>query len=304
MELRHLRAFVAVAEELHFGRAARRLGVAQPPLSQLIRRLERDLGVALFTRTNRRVALTEAGAVLLPEARRIARDAEAAVDLVRRAQRGEVGRLTLGFVGSATDAVLPAILRAYRAECPEVMLDLRQLTSTEQAAALRAGALTAGLLRPPLDPTHAAALAGETLLREPLVVALPHDHRLAGRGRVALKDLAGEPWILYPRERQPATYDQILAACRRAGFAPRVVQEAVEMQTIAGLVAAGLGVSLVPASVAGLRPAGVVYRPLPYPAPFVELTIAWRRDDDSALLAGFLATVRRVAAEANWREGH
>jgi len=297
MELRHVRSFVAVAEELHFGRAAKRLGIAQPPLSQQIKRLEAELGVVLFHRTRRRVELTEAGRALLEEGRRLLAQAERTEQAAQRAHRGEVGRLEVGFVGSATYGPLPAILRAYRAAYPDVDLGLRQLTTAEQVAALLEGGIGVGLLRPPA-PAAVGVLAVETVQREEVLVALPQSHLLADWRRIPAAELAEEPFVLFPRAAGPGLYDQIVAICGRAGFVPTVAQEATEMATIIGLVAGGLGVSLVPASVRRLARPDVAFRPLDPPTPpALELAVAWRRGDPSAVLRGFLATVRGIAGD-------
>ncbi|HEY7063164.1 MAG TPA: LysR family transcriptional regulator [Chloroflexota bacterium] len=293
MELRHLRYFVAVAEELHFGRAAARLHIAQPPLSRQIQQLEAELGVALFDRGQRRVRLTDAGAVFLGEARAVLARAEQAAEAARRAARGEVGSLVIGFIGAASYSVLPAVVPAFRARLPAAELVLHEMTTAEQLDALRAGRIRAGFVRPPVA---GPALAAEIILREPLVVALPAGHPLAARRRLAVAALADEPWVLFPRRLAADLYDQIMALCERAGFRPRVAQEALQMQTVARLVGAGSGVSLVPRSVQQLHGAGVAYRPLrDAPAAAVEMAIAWRRDDASALLRQFLAVARRAA---------
>ena len=290
MELRHLRYYVAVAEELHFGRAAARLGIAQPPLSQQIRRLEDELGVLLLRRTRRRVELTEAGRVFLEEARRTLAQAEQAMRAAQRAQRGEIGRLDIGYVGSAAYDALPEALRAFRDRFPDVELGLHELSTAQQAQALHERRLDVGFLRPPL---YDAALVHEVIVREPLVVALPATHPLASQRRIPLRALATEPFILYPRSVAPGPYDQLMSLCRAAGFSPRVTQEAVEMQTIAGLVAAGIGVALVVATVQDLRSGGVVYRALADAAPTMDLALAWCADDPSRVLAAF----RAVAAD-------
>ena len=277
MELRHLRYFLAVAEELHFGRAARALGIRQPPLSQQIRALEDDLGVVLFDRSSRRVRLTPAGEAFRTDARRSLAAAEAARRAARRAGRGDIGDVVLGFVGSATYTLLPRILRAFRARYPDVHLTLRELPTSDQVEALRQGAIDIGLVRPPL--TGADALQVELLGADGLSVALPTDHPLA-RGRdVAAHRLADEPFVLFPRRLGPGLYDQILTYCRQAGFEPRTVQEAVQMQTIVALVAGGIGVSLVPSSMTRLRRADVAYRPVRPAAAGIHLA-AVRRDDD------------------------
>jgi DNA-binding transcriptional LysR family regulator len=291
MELRHLRYFIAVAEELHFGRAAARLHIAQPPLSQQIRHLEEELGVPLFTRTKRRVQLTEAGQVFLAEARQTLAQAEQAVRAAQRAHRGEIGRLAVGFVSSATAEVLPAILRMFRARFPEVELTLHELVTSQQVHALRQGRLQMGFLRPPV---HDDALALETVLREPLVVLLPNTHDLASRRQIPLSALAHESFILPPHTPGFGLRDHVQQVCQAVGFSPRVSQEALQFQAIIGLVAAGLGISVVPASVRLLRQQGVVYRALQDQTPLREMAIAWRRDDTSSVLQAFLGVVREL----------
>ncbi|HYH11959.1 MAG TPA: LysR family transcriptional regulator, partial [Thermomicrobiales bacterium] len=271
VELRQLRYFVAVAEELHFTRAAERLGMAQPPLSQQIRGLERELGVELFRRTKRRVELTEPGRVLLDSARRTLAEAATTVHDVQRAARGEVGRLAVGFVGAAVADVLPRILRHYTDGFPDVELDLRQCSTAEQVDRLRDGALHVGFLRPPI---HEPALETQVVARERLLVVVPVRHRLAKRESVDLRELAGERFILFPRSQGPGSHDRIIRLCHEAGFVPEIGQEAVEMQTIVGLVAARLGVSIVPDSVRHLRTEGVRYLPLEGRTPTWDLAVA------------------------------
>lgn len=289
VELRQLRYFVAVAEELHFTRAAERLRMAQPPLSQQIRRLEAELNVRLFVRTKRKVELTGEGRVLLEGARRTIEEADRALYDVRRAASGEIGRLTVGFVGSATYALLPEVLRGYRERFPDVELVLRQITTAEQVELLNSGTIQVGFLRPPIDDP---AIATETVSREPLLVALPDTHPLAARATIELHALAGEPFILFPRRLGQGVFDQIVHLCQAAGFSPRIEQEAVEMHTITGLVAAGLGVSLVPSSVQHLRSDGIVYRPIAGEQPTWEMAVAWQRHDQSSLTRGFVSIVR------------
>lgn len=295
MDYRHLRFFLAVAEELHFTRAARRLHVAQPHLSQEIRRLEGELGVELFARTRRRVALTPAGETFALGARRVLAATDEAVRAARRAAAGDTGRLSIGFVGSAGYDVFPEAIRRYRAGRPDVELELHELTTAEQIPALRAGRIDVGVLRPLLasDP----GLEFATLLDEPLVVALPEGHRLSGMERVALAELAGEPWIVFPRHVGPGLYSRTMRACERAGFTPRVVQEVGQLPTMVNLVASGLGVALVPASVGSLVRAGAVYREVAPPVPTSPLMVAWRQDDPSATLRAFLETIRAVAGD-------
>jgi DNA-binding transcriptional LysR family regulator len=293
LELRHLRYFVAVAEELHFGRAAARLRIAQPPLSQQIRRLETSLGVELLRRTRRRVELTEAGRLLLEGARPLIAQAEALERAMGRAARGDIGRLGVGFVGSVTQDVLPTLLRGFRDRHPEVVVTLSELSTLEQIEALRERRIGAGLLRPPVgDP----AVATMPLLEEPLVAALPDFHRLARRRTVSISALADEPFVLIGREVNPAFHDDVVSACRAAGFSPDVVQEAGEMQTIMSVVAAGIGVSLVPASVERLRREGdgVAYRPLRPSSVRLVVALAWRPADADPVVENLVGVAREL----------
>ena len=300
MELRHLRYFVAVAEELHFTRAAERLNIAQPPLSQQIRLLEHEVGTPLFLRTRRHVELTAAGKALLEHARRMLRLADDGMRAARRAAGGETGQLVVGFVSSAVYGKFPLLFRRMRERCPEVALLLRDLTSEEQVAAVRARHLDVGLVRPPL--LQAAGLALEVLWSEPFLVALPEKHPLARRKQVPLASLADEPFLLVPRHQGPGFYDQIIRLCADAGFTPLVAQEVRSTPTLLSLVAGNLGVSLVPASLQSFQAAGVVLRPLPAPAPRTHLAAIWRPDDPSPVLKVFLETLRQVKPVANTRQ--
>ena len=291
MELRHLRYFTAVAEELHFGRAAARLHIAQPPLSQQIRRLEEELGVLLFNRTKRRVELTPAGRAFLPEVQRVFAQAERAVRTAQRTSRGEIGRLAIGFVASADLDILPRVLRAWRARFPHVEIELHGMLPGQQVDALHEGRIQVGFVRLPLEDS---ALIVEPIQREPLLAVLPARHRLAQRARVRVSDLGDDPVILFPRRMAPGYYDLFISTFRRAGCTPRVVHEVVTIQTIIGLVAAGLGVTLMPATIRNLRRDGVVYRPLAPPVPHAEMALAYVRDHSSAVLPAFLRTVRDV----------
>jgi DNA-binding transcriptional LysR family regulator len=290
MELRHLRYFVAVAEELHFGRAAARLRIAQPPLSQQIRQLEQELGVVLLERTKRRVELTPAGAAFVEHARRILADTERAKRVARRAGRGEIGRLAIGFASSADLDILPRVLRIWHERFPDVEVDAQPLLTAAQVDALLRGRIHVGFARLPVDEPR---LTVEPITREAVVAALPERHPLARRRRLPLAELAGEPMILFPRHTAPGYYDVFIDACRQAGFTPQMLHPGT-MQAILGLVSAGLGVSLMPESIRNLRRAGVVYRPLAPPVPHVEMAMVYRRDEPSAVLPAFLATVREV----------
>lgn len=293
MELRHLRYFVTVAEELHFGRAAQRLQIAQPPLSQQIRQLEEELGVQLFHRTKRSVQLTEAGQLFLEEACQILTRAEQAIQIVQRADRGETGRLTLSFVGSATYSVLPVVLKVFRRRFPEVLLSLHEMTTTQQVQALHEDRIHLGFVRPPI---YEQELMIESILKEPFVAVLPEFHRLANETQISLRSLANDPFILFPRYLGSGFYDQIVNMCQQVGFQPQVAQEAIQMQTIISLVAAELGVALVPASVQNLQRVGVVYKALAESTSQVELAMIWRPDKISSVLQKFLEVTRQVAS--------
>lgn len=297
MELRHLRYFVTLAEELHFGRAARRLHVSQPPLSIQIKALEDELGVLLFERSQRRVELTSAGEVFLKDAREILARTASAADSARRAARGETGELTVGFVTTADYNVLPRALREFRQSNPLVRLTLREATSDVQLRDLADERMDVGFLLPPVDDDRLGTLP---LVREPLVAALPEQHPMArGKGPLALHKLAESAFILIPRHMAPGLYDDIVSFCRGAGFSPRVEQEAVQMQTIVSLVSVGLGVALIPASLRHLGRTGVVYRALKEASPLTETVLAWRRSDHRPTLQRFLEAVQRAVPADN-----
>jgi DNA-binding transcriptional LysR family regulator len=259
MELRHLRYFVVVAEELHFRRAAERLHMSQPPLSQQIRALEEEVGATLLLRNQRRVELTAAGAAFYQRARDILAAVEDAAREARKVQRGEVGRLAIGFVGSSMYSFVPELLRAFREQSPDITLRLHELGTSEQLRRLEDGRLDVGFLR---MPRERAGLRVETVLEEPVVVALPEAHPLAARPRLALDDLEGQPLVLLTRAGAPGLRDALDHAIERLGGEERIAQEVPGMQSVVGLVAAGVGISLVPESLHELTRRGVVYRPL------------------------------------------
>lgn len=292
MELRHLRYFVAVAEDLHFTRAAHRLNIAQPPLSEQIRNLEGELGVQLLARTKRSVRLTDAGRLFLEEARRTLTQVEHAVRLAQRAAVGEIGALSIGFVPSADLSVLPKVIPAFAKRFPNVHLDLYNMTGASQVDALRDGRIQLGILLQPVDED---AFVVETILREPFVIVLPAKHRLAAHRRVALRSLAHENYIFFPRRIAPKTYDMLVSFCRAAGVTLRVTQESDHVQTTLGLVAAGLGVSLIPASVRHIQRKGVTYRHLRPPVPWIEMCVAYRRDTQSQAVRNFATVVHEMA---------
>lgn len=293
LELRPLRYFVAVAEELHFGKAADRLHMTQPPLSQAIHALEDMLGTPLFLRSRRSVALTPAGDALLPEARRMLAQAAEIPGLVTRAASGESGRLSLAFVSSADYSVLPPFLRNYRAAYPQVQIVLQEATSDIQVDDLLRARIDAGLIIPPLSEKAAGVLDYLKVLDEPLILAAPAGLDGLGTGAVWLKDLPRIPLIIFPRPIAPALHDAILGVFRAAGITPQIGQEAIQMQTIVSLVSAGMGLALVPQSVRNLMRPGVEYRALHDQTPLVETGLAWRRDNVSPVLQGFLDLLRK-----------
>jgi DNA-binding transcriptional LysR family regulator len=293
MELRHLRYFVAVAEELHFGRAAIRLRVSQPALSQQVKALEGDLGVELLVRTKRHVVLTDAGRAFLDEARRALAAAETATRVARRAARGDLGRLRVGYVDLAMWEVLPAILRAFCERHPEVDLTLTELHREPQRRALERGDLDVGCftLR-----EGDGAFTGQLVASDPLVAALPSGHPLARRPRVRLAALQRDPWVIFPRELRTQYTELVYATCAAAGFVPHVAQEASQLHTLSALVSAGVGVSLLPRAVARAARAGVAFRPLAgqEAAPRLALHLVWRTDDLSPAGAQFVSAARTV----------
>jgi len=293
LELRQLRYFVTVADELHFGRAAARLHMTQPPLSQAIAALEDMLGADLFLRTRRQVELTPAGAALLPEARRLLEQAAGMPELVRRAAAGESGRLALSFVTPADYSVLPPLLRDYSAAFPKVELVLQEATTDLQIDDLLHDRIDAGLLIPPLPDKAQAFLDYTSVLQEALVLCAPQGVLPADGTPVALGALPHLPLIIFPRKSAPALYDAILSCFHDAGITPVIGQEAIQMQTIVSLVSAGMGLALVPQSVSNLQRPGVEYRALASPTPLVELGLAWRRDNASPVLQGFLELLRK-----------
>jgi len=293
MELRHLRYFIAVAEELHFGRAAARLCIAQPPLSQQIQQLEREIGFTLFSRSSRRVELTPAGRVYLEEVRSSMGSLEKAVLNGRRVARGEVGRLAVGFVGTATFSLLPDVLRRFRNLYPEVELTLRELVSARQVQALRERRIQVGFARPAILDTP--DIVCETVATESFVAALPESHRLAQANLIPLAALAEDEFVLFPRSPKPSYGDLLFKICEEAGFHPNVTQETAEIQTAISLVAGGMGVTLVPSSASNVVRHGVVFVELIEPAPESDLTVVYRIDDDSPTLKTFLNVVRSVS---------
>lgn len=295
MELRHLRYFIAVAEELHFGRAAQQLGISQPPLSQQIQALEQELGARLFERTNRRVALSEAGRLFLDEARQVLAQVDKAADVARRAQLGELGEMKIGFTSSAPfTSRIPQAIHAFRQRFPAVHLHLTEMSSREVVDAVFDESIEVGLMRPLPVPE---GLAVTELFREPLVAVLNASHPLAacGDGGVQMADLAQEPFVFFPRSYGSGLYAQLMELARQAGFSPHFAQEAGEALTIIGLVSAGLGVSVLPASFQRIRIDGVVYRTLLDPQATSAVWLVRREGAGSAMANAFAELLGEIS---------
>lgn len=301
IDLRAWRQFVAVAEELHFGRAAQRLHMTQPPVTQAIAQLEKTLGIVLFDRTRRRVALTPAGEALLPDVRDMLERAQALPARARAAAAGEVGRVRLAFVSTIGFERLPVWVREFRVLCPEVALELVEATGDVQLEGFARGEIDAGLM------LHSPGFAPPGLERlpvadEPLVLALPAAHPLARADRLALADVLAEPLVMFPRRIVPSLHDAILGLYHAAGRSPIVAQEAIQMQTIVNLVWGGLGVAWVPESVTQFQRTGVVYRAADAfaptgrrqkaaPLPRCETSLVWPAAADNAALDRFVRFV-------------
>ncbi|WP_426077857.1 LysR substrate-binding domain-containing protein [Janthinobacterium sp. PSPC3-1] len=299
IETRLLRQFIAVAEELNFRRAAERLHMAQPPLSQAILRLEQQLGYPVFERSNRKVGLTAAGTAFLATARQVLATLESGVAETRRVAQGSAGHLRLGFIQVTPYAHVLDALRQFRADFPDVHLSLREASTQELVELLEAGQLDVALLRAPGRSTP--ALAFERLSGEAIMAALPAGHRLAGRPAVALSALQEEDFVASPRALGQGFHDQLASLCLHAGFVPQVVQRARRLQTVAGLVAAGFGVALLPASLAATLPIGAVMLPLITDAPEqlvrLDLSVAWNARQALPVRERLLAQLRLSAGE-------
>jgi DNA-binding transcriptional LysR family regulator len=283
--------FVAVAEELHFGRAARRLHMSQPPLSTQIQRLEQEIGVRLLRRTKRSVELTAAGKVFLDEARATLRQAARAAGRARAADRGEVGRLDLGVIDAALYGVAPEVIRRFSERYPEVELTVSERRGDEQLALIAAGRLHAGFVHP--SPGH-PELVVEALHTEPFVLAMPETHPLAAREHVSLAEVCAQPLIQAPRSVNPEGYDRMIGICRERGLRPNIAREASPKQTIIALVAAGLGVSVVPAALRRHPYPGVVYRPVEDAGLTITTALAWRRQNPDPTVLAFLDVAREL----------
>ncbi|EDX86184.1 hypothetical protein S7335_3887 [Synechococcus sp. PCC 7335] len=285
MNLRQLNYFLAVANELHFGQAAKRLNMAQPPLSMQIKQLESDLDVQLFERTQRKVSLTAAGEVLKKEAEQILERIEVARRKTQQADRGETGQMAIAFVSSAMYSILPPWISAFRQSYPQVALTFQEATGLEQISGLLSHQIDIGFVRPPIEDV---SISDKVVWREPLVVALPEGHRLSTHKAISISSLEQEPFILIQRPLASEMYDKIISFCQQASFSPNITQTAQQLQTILGLVAANLGIAILPTAAQKLQRAGICYRPFIETTPAVELVMIWRKDETSRLRENFL----------------
>ena len=292
MELRHLRYFLAVAEELHFGHAAQRLQIAQPPLSRQIHDLEEELGATLFSRQNRKISLTPAGTVFQEKARHILGEVDEACRLAQKAHRGELGRLAIGFAGIATFSVMPRLIPAYQALYPSMELSLVQLGTSEQLRDIEAGKLHLGLLCLPID---APDVCCHIVNQEPYMIALPASHPLAFQpGPLALSELSQENFIMTSRAVGKGYFDLTLRQCHQAGFSPTITQEVHELQTTVTFVAAGMGVALVPEGMGHSQARGVRFRPLTNAEPVLHTAIAWLKANTTPELQHFVSLAKKL----------
>ena len=293
MDLRRLRYFVAVAEELHFGRAAEKVCVVQSAVSQQIKLLEEELGFALFERTRQKVLLTVPGEIFLPEARAILRRTEEGLERVRASADGLTGRLTIGFVDNVLWAVLSPVLRAFRSQAPNIDVKLHPLNRVPQLEAIQGAVIDIGIMPSPLPPHH--GIDSMPFLSGRLLAAVPEEHPLAGRREIALRELAAEPFVLFPRQMHSRLLEIILNGCSAADFLPHVSQEAEQLHTLLALVSAGLGVTLVPEWVARAHPVGVSYSLLTDPLPRYELMVTWRSGSTNPAIQRFRTVAETIA---------
>ena len=297
MELRYLRYFIAVAEDLSFSHAAERLHVDQSALSRRIQDLESELHVQLFTRTRHRVQLTAAGTAFLEEARRLMADTTVAIETARRAARGEVGRLDIAYIGALSDVLIPRLLREFRARFPHVAVSLRHMRPAQQIAGLLSGQIHFGFIGLP-NPEYETQLVFEVFRRDSMQVAVPAGHPLLARKQLRMADLAKEKFIFLTRTGSPFYYDWMMKLCHEAGFHPLIVQEVEYRQTATELVAAGYGIALFPATTQHWMQEDVVFRPVKG-LPLYEHSVAWRRGDESPAVQAFLNLLReRVGSKS------
>jgi DNA-binding transcriptional LysR family regulator len=294
-DLNQLRCFVTVAEELHFGRAAARLNMTQPPLSRQIQVLEHIIDAPLLERTSRSVRLTPAGRSFLPEARRILKLAESASQVAHRIALGKTGSLKIGFTAAAAYGYLPELIAACRTKLPEVDFSLKEMVSGEQFEALSSGQIDAGLLRPPIARPE---LVSRRVLAEPLLAAIPKKHPLASVEALSIRDFDGQPFIMYSPYESRYFHDLLVAQFSRADILPRYVQQLSQIHSILAMVRAGLGLAIVPAAAASLKIADVRLRPLKLRSPNpVELFLVWPREHDNPLLSSLIDVASHITVE-------
>ncbi|WP_245409957.1 LysR family transcriptional regulator [Pararhizobium haloflavum] len=294
METRLLKSFVCLAEELHFSRAAERLNIAQPALSRQIKLLEERLGVMLVRRTKRSVALTPAGIIFKTRCHRLLDELEDARQEAQRVAAGQEGRLAVSFLHSSTYGIMPHLLRAFRTAHPRAVLELYEMTITDQLHALREGKVDVGLIRPPVaDETIRTRFLGA----QRFIIALPQSHPLAGNTNLSLHALRNDPFISFTERHSPLFYARIVAMCETAGFVPRVAQHATQIHTIVGLVSAGMGVSILPEVAKNLSLSNVSFAEITDKPPSVEMCLGWRSDNASPILDSFVEICTVVAAE-------
>ncbi|OCA82040.1 LysR family transcriptional regulator [Pseudobacillus wudalianchiensis] len=291
MELRHLKYFATVAEELHFGRAAQRLQMAQPPLSQQIKHLEAELDVLLLSRTKQRVELTKAGEAFLKRTYEILNRVHLACEEAKSIDRGEAGQLIIAFTGSMAFDPLPVLLRSYQEKYPKINIVLRQMTTTEQLEALQENTIHAGLLNMPIE---SAAVHVEMLREEPFIVALPKAHPLASQTEpVDVACLANEHFIMTPRNEGQSYYDAIISLCQHAGFSPKKTQEARELHTALSFVASGIGVALLPSSIQFVKNDEIVYLQLKKSFTTCKIGVAWNKAETSPVVHSFISFLKK-----------
>ncbi|ARV61100.1 LysR family transcriptional regulator [Nostocales cyanobacterium HT-58-2] len=291
MELRQIKYFVTVAEELNFRRAAERLYMEQPPLSRQIRHLEEELGVELFHRTKRSVTLTEAGHAFLEEARLTLAQAEMAVQAAKLASRGKQTTLKIGFSICAFNRILPEIIQAFRQDFPHIEINLLEMPTAAQVQALQASEIDVGFLHLPI---HADDLQTEVVIWDQIVAVLPENHPLVKLPQLSLRSLAEEPFVLFPRHVKPDYYDQIINTCQHIGFAPRIVQEATPPEVAISFVGAGVGVSLVTAIHQEKQNSGVVFRQLAEAIAPLEIAIAWQKNNKSSVVHSLIDVAKKI----------
>ena len=290
MELRHLKYFKTVAEELHFGKAAARLNMAQPPLSLQIRKLEEELGVSLFYRTKRHVELTKEGQVFLEKVYLLFKSLDESIETVRMVSRGELGEIVIGFLASSAYDVLPTIIKHYRKQYPSIHVVLKQQTSAEQLKALQEGTIQIGIISEPIEDE---TLNFEIIRRESMVIALPKEHPLASKtSSIDLIELANDPFILIGRKSNQHHYDGVINSCYEAGFSPNIVQETAEMSTVISLVSAGIGVAIVPASIQLLLQNEVIYRDIRNNKFNTVTALVWESKNQSSIVKAFVELVK------------